>query len=91
LADAAEALKHRGYRRVVLAGQSFAALISLIATGLSEAVESVIATAPAAYGSAESNPSGFAQIGTGFPVIGNRKHGPCRGRLPHPAGPHGDA
>jgi hypothetical protein len=33
LADAADALKHRGYRRVVLAGQSFGAFISLIAAG----------------------------------------------------------
>ena len=59
LADAAEALKHRGYRRVVLAGQSFGAFISLIAAGLSDAVDAVIGTAPAAYGSAQSNPSGF--------------------------------
>jgi pimeloyl-ACP methyl ester carboxylesterase len=61
LADAAEALKHRGYRRVVLAGQSFGAFISLIAAARSDAVDAVIATAPAAYGSAESNPRGFAQ------------------------------
>ena len=66
LAEAAEALKHRGYRRVVLAGQSFGAFISLIAAGRSEAVDAVIGTAPAAYGSAESNPSGFAQNATGL-------------------------
>lgn len=66
LADAADALKHQGYRRVVLAGQSFGAFISLIAAARSEAVDAVIATAPAAYGSAESNPGGFAQNATGL-------------------------
>jgi pimeloyl-ACP methyl ester carboxylesterase len=75
LADAAEALKHRGYRRVVLAGQSFGAFISLIAAGLSEAVDAVIATAPAAYGSADSNPSGFAQNATGlYDLLGAVRH-----------------
>jgi pimeloyl-ACP methyl ester carboxylesterase len=59
LAGAAEALKHRGYRRVVLAGQSFGAFISLIAAGRSDAVDAVIGTAPAAYGNAQSNPFGF--------------------------------
>jgi pimeloyl-ACP methyl ester carboxylesterase len=59
LAGAAETLKHRGYRRVVLAGQSFGAFISLIAAGRSDAVDAVIATSPAAYGSAQSNPFGF--------------------------------
>jgi dienelactone hydrolase len=59
LAGAAEALKHRSYRRVVLTGQSFGAFISLTAAGRSDAVDAVIATAPAAYGSAQSNPFGF--------------------------------
>src|ERR1700693_455477 len=59
LADEAEALKHRGYRRVVLAGQSFGAFISLIAAGRSDAVDAVIGTAPAAYGSSQSNPAGY--------------------------------
>jgi pimeloyl-ACP methyl ester carboxylesterase len=59
LADQAVALKHRGYRRVVLAGQSFGAFISLIAAGGSDAVDAVIGTAPAAYGSAQSNPAGY--------------------------------
>jgi pimeloyl-ACP methyl ester carboxylesterase len=59
LAGEAEALKHRGYRRVVLAGQSFGAFISLIAAGGSDAVDAVIGTAPAAYGSAQSNPAGY--------------------------------
>jgi pimeloyl-ACP methyl ester carboxylesterase len=59
LAGEAEALKHRGYRRLVLAGQSFGAFISLIAAGRSDAVDAVIGTAPAAYGSAQSNPVGY--------------------------------
>jgi pimeloyl-ACP methyl ester carboxylesterase len=59
LAGEAEALKHKGYRRVVLAGQSFGAFISLIAAGRSDAVDGVIGTAPAAYGSAQSNPQGY--------------------------------
>src|SRR5271156_639358 len=48
LAGEAEGLKHRGYRRVILAGQSFGGFISLIAAGRSDAVDGVIATAPAA-------------------------------------------
>jgi pimeloyl-ACP methyl ester carboxylesterase len=58
LAQEAEGLKHRGYRRVVLAGQSFGGFISLIAAGRSDAVDAVIATAPAAYGSGQINPWG---------------------------------
>jgi pimeloyl-ACP methyl ester carboxylesterase len=60
LAQEAEDLKHRGYRRVVLAGQSFGGFIALIAAGRSDAVDAVIATAPAAYGSAQSNPFGYS-------------------------------
>ncbi|WP_207479220.1 alpha/beta hydrolase [Arenibaculum pallidiluteum] len=50
LAARAEALKSQGYRRVVLAGQSFGAFLSLMAAGRSEAVDAVVATAPAAFG-----------------------------------------
>ncbi|MGQ9365350.1 alpha/beta hydrolase [Azospirillum sp. ST 5-10] len=46
----AEALRGRGYRRVVFAGQSFGAFISLIAAGSTDAADAVIGTAPAAYG-----------------------------------------
>ena len=56
LAGEAEALKRIGYQRVVLAGQSFGAFISVLAAGQSNAVDAVIGTAPAAFGSAESNP-----------------------------------
>lgn len=51
----AERLKASGYRRVVLAGQSFGAFISLIAAGRSDAVDAVIGTAPAAYGNFEDS------------------------------------
>jgi dienelactone hydrolase len=75
LAEAAETLKRRGYRRVVLAGQSFGAFISLIAAARSEAVDAVIATAPAAYGSAESNPGGFARNATAlYELLGAVTH-----------------
>jgi pimeloyl-ACP methyl ester carboxylesterase len=55
LATYAEQLKANGYRRVVLAGQSFGAFISLIAAGRSDAVDAVIGTAPAAYGNFEDS------------------------------------
>ena len=51
LAGYAEALRGRGYPRVVLSGQSFGAFISLIAAGRTSAADAVIGTAPAAYGS----------------------------------------
>jgi hypothetical protein len=50
LADEAARLKQSGYRRVALAGQSFGGFLSLIAADESDAVDAVIATAPAAYG-----------------------------------------
>jgi pimeloyl-ACP methyl ester carboxylesterase len=59
LAGEAVAFKAAGYRRVVLAGQSFGAFISLIAAGETAAVDAVIGTAPAAFGNAQSNPNGY--------------------------------
>jgi len=56
----AEALERWGYQRVLLAGHSFGGSISLIAVGRSDAIDAVIATAPAAYGSAQS-----AKLGEG--------------------------
>ena len=50
LASYSEALKAKGYRRVALTGQSFGAFISLIAAGQTNAIDAVIATAPAAFG-----------------------------------------
>lgn len=43
-------LKQRGYRRIALAGQSYGAFLALMAADQSDAVDAVIATAPAAYG-----------------------------------------
>lgn len=51
LADYAAALKEKGYRRVVLAGQSFGAFLALMAADRAKAVDAVVATAPAAFGS----------------------------------------
>jgi pimeloyl-ACP methyl ester carboxylesterase len=51
LVDYTAALKHKGYRQVVLAGQSFGAFLSLMAADASPEVDAVVATAPAAYGS----------------------------------------
>jgi dienelactone hydrolase len=59
LARVADELKRAGYRRVVLAGQSFGAFISLIAAAQSDAVDAVIATAPAAFGNAQDNPDTY--------------------------------
>lgn len=50
LAAYADGLKDKGYRRVVLTGQSFGAFISLLAAGQTDRVDAVIGTAPAAYG-----------------------------------------
>jgi len=44
-------LKQRGYKRVLLAGQSFGAFVSLMAADATPQVDAVIATAPAAFGS----------------------------------------
>jgi pimeloyl-ACP methyl ester carboxylesterase len=75
LAREAEGLKQRGYRRVVLAGQSFGGFISLIAAGRSDAVDAVIATAPAAYGSAESNPFAYGLNATRlYDLLGAVRH-----------------
>ena len=51
LVDHVARLKHKGYRRIVLAGQSFGAFLALMAADVSEDVDAVVATAPAAFGS----------------------------------------
>jgi len=43
-------LKRKGYRRIVLAGQSFGAFLALMAADASENVDAIVATAPAAFG-----------------------------------------
>ena len=42
--------KHKGYRRIVLAGQSFGAFLALMAADASDDVDAVVATSPAAFG-----------------------------------------
>jgi pimeloyl-ACP methyl ester carboxylesterase len=51
LVEQIEQLKHKGYRRVVLAGHSFGAFLALMAADASDDVDAVVATAPAAFGS----------------------------------------
>jgi dienelactone hydrolase len=51
LVDYAADLKHKGYKQVLLAGQSFGAFLALMAADASTDVDAVVATAPAAYGS----------------------------------------
>ena len=43
-------LKRKGYRRIVLAGQSFGAFLALMAADSSDDVDAIVATAPAAFG-----------------------------------------
>jgi pimeloyl-ACP methyl ester carboxylesterase len=50
LVDLVGQLKRKGYRRIVLAGQSFGAFLALMAADSSEVVDAVVATAPAAFG-----------------------------------------
>jgi pimeloyl-ACP methyl ester carboxylesterase len=51
LVDQVTRLKHNGYHRIVLAGQSFGAFLALMAADASDDVDAVVATAPAAFGS----------------------------------------
>jgi pimeloyl-ACP methyl ester carboxylesterase len=53
LVEHTAALKKKGYKQVILAGQSFGAFLSLMAADASPQVDAVVATAPAAYGSFE--------------------------------------
>ena len=60
LAWFAAILKARGYRTVVLAGQSYGSFMSLMAADISNDVDAVIAIAPAAFGPVKQN----AKMGT---------------------------
>jgi pimeloyl-ACP methyl ester carboxylesterase len=51
LVDHVTRLKNKGYRRIVLAGQSFGAFLALMAADASDDVDAVVATSPAAFGS----------------------------------------
>jgi pimeloyl-ACP methyl ester carboxylesterase len=48
-------LKKHGYHRILLAGQSFGAFLALMAADNSDAVDAVVATAPAAFGDFQEN------------------------------------
>ncbi len=50
LVEHVRTLKREGYRRIVLAGQSFGGFLSLMAADASADIDAVIATSPAAYG-----------------------------------------
>ncbi|MBV9814651.1 MAG: alpha/beta fold hydrolase, partial [Alphaproteobacteria bacterium] len=50
LVDLVGQLKHKGYHRIVLAGQSFGAFLALMAADASDEVDAVVATSPAAFG-----------------------------------------
>ena len=59
LVDHIARLKHKGYRRIALAGQSFGAFLALMAADASEDVDAVVATAPAAFGSFDESYSSW--------------------------------
>jgi pimeloyl-ACP methyl ester carboxylesterase len=75
LARAANDLKAAGYARVVLAGHSFGGFLSLIAATRSDAIDAVIATAPAAWGNAIDNPDTYQLNATRlFDLLGRIRH-----------------
>jgi pimeloyl-ACP methyl ester carboxylesterase len=75
LAQAANELKASGYRRVVLGGHSFGAFLSLIAATRSDAIDAVIATAPAAWGNAVDNPDTYRLNASRlFDLLGRVRH-----------------
>lgn len=72
LAGYADSLKAGGYRRVALAGQSFGAFISLMAAGQTDRVDSVIGTAPAAFGNFSEAYDSFRENATQlWPILRN--------------------
>ena len=50
LVELVSQLKHKGYHRIVLAGQSFGPFLALMAADTSDDVDAVVATSPAAFG-----------------------------------------
>jgi pimeloyl-ACP methyl ester carboxylesterase len=68
-------LKQRGYKKVVLAGQSFGAFLALMAADATDEVDAVVATAPAAYGSFSEFYESFRRNATNFyPLLENVRH-----------------
>ena len=59
LAESVDELKAKGYRQVVLAGQSYGAWLSLNLADKRSDIYAVIATSPAAYGTQLRNPAHF--------------------------------
>ena len=75
LAGIANELRTAGYRRVVLAGHSFGGFLSLIASTHTDAVDAVIAMAPAAWGNAIDNPDTYRLNATRlFDLLGRVRH-----------------
>jgi pimeloyl-ACP methyl ester carboxylesterase len=75
LARHAAEFKAQGYKRVVLAGQSFGAFLSLMAADQSNAVDGVVATAPAAFGSFQDFYDSWRLNATRlYPVLQQVKH-----------------
>jgi dienelactone hydrolase len=68
-------LKQRGYKKVVLTGQSFGAFLSLMAADASDDVDAVVATSPAAYGNFSEFYDSFRRNATNFyPLLENVRH-----------------
>jgi dienelactone hydrolase len=68
-------LKKQGYRRIMLAGQSFGAFLSLMAADASSDVDAVVATAPAAFGDFEDSYDTWRLNATRlYPLIEQVKH-----------------
>ncbi len=72
LAGYADGLKDKGYRRVVLTGQSFGAFIALMAAGQTDRVDAVVGTAPAAFGNFSEAYDSFRENATQlWPILRN--------------------
>jgi len=68
-------LKRKGYRQVVLAGQSFGGFLALMTADASSQVDAVIATAPAAYGQFDDDNDYWRANATRlYPLIASVKH-----------------
>lgn len=69
LVRAIDDLKGRGYRRIVLAGQSFGAWISFVAGAVRSDVDAVVAFAPAAFGPAKPGATPQPNADLLYPVV----------------------
>jgi hypothetical protein len=69
LRDQVRALHTRGYRDVVLAGQSYGAWIALMVAAWGPPVHAVIATAPAAYGRSPESPVYRDNANALYPIL----------------------